>query len=58
MVHMLNLSLIQGVFPSELKVARVIPIYKVANSMLISNYRPVSVLALFSKKIDVLCTIE
>ena len=49
LVHILNLSILQGVFPSELKTARVIPIYKGDNNMIISNYRPVSVLTVFSK---------
>ena len=48
-VYVLNLSLSQGVLPSELKVARVIPIYKVEDAMKINNYRSVSVLPLFSK---------
>ena len=49
LVHILNLSLNQGVFPSELKIARVIPIYKGGDNMQIKNYRPVSVLAFISK---------
>ena len=47
--HVLNLSLSQGVLPSELKVARVIPIYKGEDAMKINNYTPVSILPLFSK---------
>ena len=49
LVLVLNLSPSQGVFPSELKVARVIPIFKGEDAMKINNYRPVSVLPLFSK---------
>ena len=48
-LHILNLSLKQGVFPSELQIARVIPIYKGRDNMQINNYRPVSVLAFISK---------
>ena len=44
LVHILNLSLNQGVFPSELKIARVIPIYKGGDNMQINNYRPMSVI--------------
>ena len=47
--HIFNISLQQGVFPNELKVARVIPLFKSGNTMLFSNYRPVSVLSVFSK---------
>ena len=53
LVHILNLSLKQGVFPSELKIARVIPIYKLGgDNMQINNYRPVSVLAFISKIVE------
>ena len=52
LLHVLNLSLLNGVFPSELKVARVIPLYKAGDSLLFSNYRPVSVLPLFSKVLE------
>ena len=47
--HILNLSLIQGVFPDELKIAKIVPIYKSENNQIINNYRPVSVLPIFSK---------
>ena len=49
LTHILNLSFSQGTFPNELKIAKVIPIYKGGNSMLVNNYRPVSVLPIFSK---------
>ena len=45
----MNLSLNQGLFPNELKLARVIPLYKNDNAMFVTNYRPVSVLTIFSK---------
>ena len=44
-----NLSITQGVFPHELKVAKVIPLFKSNDPMVFSNYRPASVLPLFSK---------
>ena len=47
--HILNMSLIQGVFPDELKIAKIVPIYKSENNQIINNYRPVSVLPIFSK---------
>ena len=52
MTHVLNLSLSQGVFPSELKTARVVPIFKADDPEKFSNYRPVSVLTLFSKILE------
>ena len=39
----------EGVFPSELKLARVIPLFKSGDSAQITNYRPISVLSFFSK---------
>ena len=49
LVHIVNLSLNQGLFPNELKLARVIPLCKNDNAVLVTNYRPVSVLTIFSK---------
>ena len=49
LVHIVNLSLSQGLFPNKLKLARVIPLYKNDNAMFVTNYRPVSVLTIFSK---------
>ena len=39
----------QGVVPRELKVANVIPLFKAGNIMSVNNYRPVSILPVFSK---------
>ena len=38
-----------GVFPTSLKIARVIPIFKSGSFDIMSNYRPISVLPVFSK---------
>ena len=47
--HIINLSFLTGVFPLELKVARVIPLFKAGETTQFSNYRPVSVLPAISK---------
>ena len=39
----------QGIFPKEMKIAKVIPLFKAGDPLSFSNYRPVSVLPLFSK---------
>ena len=52
LVHIFNLSIAQGVFPDELKVARVVPIYKSQDQKVLNNYRPVSVLPVFSKILE------
>ena len=47
LTHVLNLSLTTGVFPREMKIARVIPLLKSGDPMMLNNYRPVSVLPVF-----------
>ena len=47
-----NLSLKQGCFPDDLKVARVIPIYKVGKQEEFSNYRPISIVPVCSKVLE------
>ena len=47
--YICNISLEQGVFPDEMKIANVIPLYKKEDSMVFSNYRPVSLLCSLSK---------
>ena len=49
LVHVMNLSLVEGIFPDELKVAKVLPLYKGDNPMLFNNYKPVSLLNILSK---------
>jgi len=48
----LNLSFATGIVPENLKIAKVIPIYKKADADNFSNYRPVSVLPCFSKILE------
>ena len=49
LTYLVNLSINQGIFPDELKIAKVLPIYKSDDKQLIQNYRPISVLPFFSK---------
>ena len=41
-----------SVFPDELKLARVISVYKCNDKQTLSNYRPISILTLFSKVLE------
>ncbi len=47
--HIINRSLDTGVFPDNLKLAKVIPVYKNSDPSLLNNYRPISLLPAFSK---------
>ena len=49
LVHICNRSFVTGIFPSEVKIAIVVPIYRSGDEMVFSNYRPVSVLPVFYK---------
>ena len=50
--HICKLSLTEGVFPNDLKLANVVPLFKADDSMLFNNYRPVSILCVISKVFD------
>ena len=52
LTHIMNLSLRYGIFPAELKIARAIPLFKSEDPGSFSNYRPVTVLPLFSKLLE------
>jgi len=49
LTHLINRSFSEGTCPDELKLAKVIPVYKAGSTMELSNYRPISVLNFFSK---------
>ncbi len=52
LMEIFNQSLMTGVFPDKLKIARVTPIFKSEDKLIMSNYRPVSVLPVFSKILE------
>ena len=45
----INVSFTEGIFPSALKIAKTVPIYKAGSKIDIENYRPISLLSAFSK---------
>ena len=49
LAYICSLSISQGVFPSKLKIANVLPLYKADDPFLFNNYRPVSLLNVLSK---------
>lgn len=50
--YIVNLSISQGKFPSELKMARVAPLFKKNCKSDVGNYRPVSILTTMSKILE------
>ena len=48
----INLSVTSGIVPKQLKIARVIPLFKSGEQDIFTNYRPVSVLPAFSKILE------
>ena len=52
LTHLINKSISDGVFPNSLKLDKVIPIFKSGDKSLISNYRPISILPFFFKKME------
>ena len=49
LTSIINKAITQGIFPRELKLARVIPIFKSGDKQDVSNYRPISILTFFAK---------
>ena len=49
LAELVNQSFSKGVFPQKLKVAKVASIYKKGSPEEVSNYRPISLLPIFSK---------
>ena len=52
LAHIMNLSITHGVVPDQMKIARVVPLFKADDQSLFINYRPASVLPSFSKFLE------
>ena len=50
--HIINKSFLTGVVPNNMKIAKVVPIYKASDNNLLKNYRPISLLTSFSKLLE------
>ena len=49
LTYIINKSFETGIFPYELKITKIVPIFKSGDKTLVPNYRPISVLGFFSK---------
>ena len=52
LAHIFSLSITNGCVPLKLKIAKVTPIYKSGNMNNFNNYRPISLLPVFSKLLE------
>ncbi len=52
LTHIVNLSIQSSIVPDQTKVARVLPMFKSSEGNFFSNYRPISILPVFSKVLE------
>ena len=52
LTYIYNLSLYSRTVPHELKIAKVIPIFKKGDVLILSNYRPISLLSVFHNLLE------
>ena len=52
LAHVFNLSILNGDFPEQFKIAKVIPLFKKGDHLEASNYRPISLLSSISKILE------
>jgi hypothetical protein len=52
LTYIVNLSLEKGVFPDAFKIAKVVPLFKAGQKHSYNNYRPISLLSVFSKVLE------
>ena len=52
LAHIFNQSFITGTVPDNMKIAKIVPIFKSGNKKMLNNYRPISILPTFSKLLE------
>ncbi len=58
LTELVNNAFKQNIFPDDMKRAEVSPIFKKKDDMIISNYRPVSIVSIFSKVFETIVVEE
>ena len=49
LADMINSSILNGLYPSKLKMAKIVPVYKADDDTDVNNYRPISLLSHFNR---------
>lgn len=52
LTHIFNLSLMTGVFPNRMQIAKVSVLHETGIVNVMGNYRPISILPVFSKALE------
>ena len=52
LAHLINKTIQSGIFPQELKISKITPLFKSGDKKVMNNYRPISVLSVFSKILE------
>lgn len=52
LVHLINLMMVQGVYPEVLKLTKIVPILKKGDPAMVENYRPIALLSVISKVVE------
>lgn len=49
LTHIINISLVNGIFPDHFKKAEIVPVHKTESKNIVSNFRPISLISNFAK---------
>ena len=58
LTHIFNQSFLLGVVPDQMKIAKIVPVFKAGNKKVLNNYRPISILQAFSKILEKLARVR
>ena len=58
LAHIFNVSFLSGLFPDDMKISKIIPLFKNGKKTEFNNYRPISILPQFSKIVEKLFSLR